>query len=217
VFSPRAIKLSALAVITLLLLTGTVLLAVKNVRRQGRLEAYSALTQQARYDLAAVTITSPSETNFVLSNPTKWELSGSSFTVEYLTVRQMLLVSYNEPSSSLRPHSQEACKKAPVSHLASGQQNQLPQKSPFVQRLTVKYNRAAFGDQAVELNPPLQLVSERFFVFYPEEWGWNKFTQTSLHGPAEFKEVSSSTQHAPPRRLASPPSLSIPDFRVVNP
>lgn len=208
IFSLRVVKIFGLTVAALVLIAATLVLVVKSVRRETRRQAYAALTQQARYDLAAVKITSPSETHFVIANPTKWELSGSSFTVDYLTVGRMTLFSDKPPSSSLRSNSQETYKKDPVSRLSSGQQSQLPQKSPFIQRLTVKYNRAAFGDQTVELDPPFELVSERYFVFYPEEWGWDKVTQTSLHGPAEFKEVSSSTQSAPPRRLAGPPSFS---------
>lgn len=55
--------------------------------------------------------------------------------------------------------------------------------------------------KTVKLNLPSQLVSERYFVFYPK-WGWNERTQTSFYwGSAEFKEVSSVTQKVPPRQL----------------
>lgn len=216
--SLRALKIIGFTVLVLLLMAASGMLVVKESRRQ----AHAALTQQARTALAAVTITSRLEENFVLFNPTKWELSaeeplGSSFAVDYLNVQHVLLYSARSywGSSLLRAQSEDILKKVavgsrdfiePANLLTREEQSLLPQKSPFIQRVTLKYNRATMGNQAAELDPPLELVAERYFVFYPEEWGWDASTQTSyLRGPAEFKEVSSITQKAPARRLAGPP------------
>jgi hypothetical protein len=208
--SLRALKVFGLTVASLLFIVVAVVLVVKEIRRN----AHTALTRQAREALAAVTITNRPEENFVLSNPTDWDLYAewplnSSFTIDYLNPDHLILfgVSHYQHSSPVRPHSQQICEKVSPTSLPREQQSQLPQGSPFVQRVTFKYDRAAISGSTVEFDPPLELIAERYFVFYPEQWGWDDLTHTSyLRGAAEFKEVSANTRQAPPRRLAGPPS-----------
>lgn len=222
VFSFRAIKVFGLSVAALVLITGVVALVVKSAREKARRQAYAALVQQARTELTAGTVTNPSEGHFILKNPTKWIL-GASLTVDYVNAQHLILFNDNKSywSSTLRAYGQEIIDIYPIRYLSQGQ---LPEKTPFIQRVSVKYHRAVVDDKTVELDPPFELVSERCFVFYPEEWGWDELTKTSyLRGPVEFKEVPSNTQQAPPRRLAVPRSQrgefglsddAIPDFRV---
>jgi len=125
-------------------------------------------------------------------------------TVDYTTPQHLILFSDNKSSwtsSALRPYGQEILEIYPLRYLTQGQ---LPEKIPFVQSVSVKCDRAGTDDKTVDIDPPVEVVLERYFVFYPEEWGWDESTKTSfLRGPAEFKEVSASTQEAPPRRLAN--------------
>lgn len=205
-FSIRAIKIFGITLAVILVITAGVVVVVRSVRENTKRQVNAALVQQARNDLAALRIASPSEGRCVLSNPTKWVLR-ASMTVDYTTPQHVILFSDNKSSwtsSALRPYGQEILEIYPLRYLSQGQ---LPEKIPFVQRVSVKCDRAGTDDKTVDIDAPVEVVAERYFVFYPEEWGWDEPTKTSyLLGPAEFKEVSASTQKAPARRLANPPT-----------
>jgi hypothetical protein len=149
--SLRAIKVLGITVVAFALITVGVVLVVRSARENARGQAYAALIQQVRSDLTAVTVTNPSEGRFVMSNRTKWVL-GWSFNVDYTTPQHSIFFSDNKSywsSSSLRPYGQEIIESNPLRYLTQGQS---PEKTPFIQRVSVKYARAAIGEQTVDLD-----------------------------------------------------------------
>lgn len=211
--SLKALKILGVTIASLVLITVGVVLVVKENRESARRQAYSDLVQKIRNDLTAVTMTNAPEMGCVVSNPTKWVLSGA-VTVNYLTPERGILFSENS-TASLRHYGQDTpgfrenslhVDITSLRFLSDWQKNRLSPKKPFTQEIIVKYNRATSDDQQAELDPPFEVAAARYFVFYPAEWGWDELSQTSyLRGPEEFKQVSSSTQAAPVRRLAAPP------------
>jgi hypothetical protein len=219
--SLKALKILGITIAVIILITVGVVLVVKENRESARRKAYLDLVQKVRNELTGLKITNSADMSCVVSNPTKWVLSGT-VTVNYITSKQDILFSdtsttsvrhYGQDTPGFREESYHADITS-LRFLSDWQKNQLPPKKTFTQEIIIKYHRATADDQQAELEPPFELAASRYFVFYPAEWGWDVSSQTSyLRGPEEFKQVSSSTQAAPSRRLADPP----PGFEWAEP